>query len=29
VQRHHGTIELADHEGPGTTVRVQLPLDPP
>ncbi|MFG1610541.1 ATP-binding protein [Actinoplanes sp. NPDC049265] len=27
VQRHHGTIELADHEGPGTTVRVRLPLD--
>ena len=27
VKRHHGTIELADHEGPGTTVRVRLPLD--
>ncbi|GAB1641856.1 ATP-binding protein [Krasilnikovia sp. MM14-A1259] len=26
VQRHHGTIELADHEGPGTTVVVRLPL---
>jgi signal transduction histidine kinase len=28
VQRHHGTIELVDHEGPGTTVKVRLPLDP-
>ena len=27
VQRHHGTIELVEHEGPGTTVRVRLPLD--
>ncbi|HEU4349312.1 MAG TPA: ATP-binding protein [Actinoplanes sp.] len=27
VHRHHGTIELADHEGPGTTVVVRLPLD--
>jgi PAS domain S-box-containing protein len=27
VERHHGTIELATHEGPGTTVRVRLPLD--
>jgi signal transduction histidine kinase len=27
VQRHHGTIEIADHDGPGTTVRVRLPLD--
>jgi signal transduction histidine kinase/PAS domain-containing protein len=27
VKRHHGTIELADHAGPGTTVRVRLPLD--
>jgi len=28
VQRHHGTIELVGHEGPGTTVKVRLPLDP-
>jgi signal transduction histidine kinase len=27
VQRHHGTIEIADHDGPGTTVLVRLPLD--
>ena len=27
VQRHHGTIQLTDHEGPGTTVLVRLPLD--
>ncbi|MDT5040392.1 MAG: hypothetical protein QOE51_1377 [Actinoplanes sp.] len=27
VHRHHGTIELVDHDGPGTTVRVRLPLD--
>jgi signal transduction histidine kinase len=27
VQRHHGTIELVDHDGPGTTVLVRLPLD--
>ncbi|GAA3349989.1 hypothetical protein GCM10020358_74220 [Amorphoplanes nipponensis] len=27
VQRHHGTIELSEHEGPGTTVLVRLPLD--
>ncbi|MGW4947067.1 ATP-binding protein [Actinoplanes sp. NPDC004185] len=27
VQRHHGTIELSEHEGPGTTVCVRLPLD--
>jgi len=27
VQRHHGTIELIDHDGPGTTVKVRLPLD--
>ncbi|WP_433720246.1 ATP-binding protein [Actinoplanes sp. CA-051413] len=27
VQRHHGTIELSEHEGPGTTVSVRLPLD--
>jgi signal transduction histidine kinase len=28
VHRHHGTIELAGHDGPGTTVVVRLPLDP-
>ncbi len=27
VQRHHGSIELIDHDGPGTTIRVRLPLD--
>ncbi|GAB1693182.1 ATP-binding protein [Krasilnikovia sp. M28-CT-15] len=27
VQRHHGTIELTDHEGPGTTVMVRLPME--
>ena len=27
AQRHHGTIELLDHEGPGTTIAVRLPLD--
>ncbi len=26
VQRHHGTIALAPHEGPGTTVRLTLPI---
>jgi PAS domain S-box-containing protein len=26
VQRHHGTIELGTHDGPGTTIRVRLPL---
>ena len=28
VHRHDGTIELADHDGPGTTVVVRLPLEP-
>jgi PAS domain S-box-containing protein len=27
VHRHHGTIELTDRDGPGTTVVVRLPLD--
>ena len=27
VERHHGSIELSEHEGPGTTVLVRLPLD--
>ena len=26
VDRHHGTISLAPHEGPGTTVRLELPI---
>lgn len=26
VDRHHGTIGLAPHEGPGTTVRLTLPI---
>ena len=26
VQRHHGTIALAPHEGPGTTIRLTLPI---
>ena len=26
VMRHHGTIALASHEGPGTTVRIVLPI---
>ena len=28
VQRHHGSIALAPHEGPGTTVRLTLPIGP-
>jgi signal transduction histidine kinase/PAS domain-containing protein len=28
VHRHHGTIELTEHDGPGTTILVRLPLDP-
>ncbi|GAA0573951.1 hypothetical protein GCM10010172_68190 [Paractinoplanes ferrugineus] len=27
VTKHHGSIELVDHEGPGTTVLVRLPMD--
>jgi signal transduction histidine kinase len=27
VSRHHGSIELVDHEGPGTTVLMRLPMD--
>ena len=26
VERHHGTIGLAPHDGPGTTVRLELPI---
>ena len=29
VQRHHGSIALAPHEGPGTTVRITLPSPSP
>lgn len=29
VQRHHGTLALADHEGPGTTIRLVLPIAQP
>ncbi|MBQ2997021.1 MAG: HAMP domain-containing protein [Oscillibacter sp.] len=29
VQRHHGTLALADHEGPGTTIRLTLPIAQP
>jgi signal transduction histidine kinase len=29
VERHHGTITLADHTGPGTTFMVQLPSTAP
>ena len=26
VERHGGTIGLVDHQGPGTTVRIVLPI---
>jgi signal transduction histidine kinase len=29
VERHHGTIALVDHTGPGTTFVVRLPAPPP
>ena len=29
VQRHKGTIGLADHKGPGTTIRLTLPIAGP
>jgi len=29
IERHHGTITLADHDGPGTTLVVRLPTKPP
>jgi two-component system sensor histidine kinase VicK len=29
VERHHGTIALAPHEGPGTTIRMELPISQP
>jgi signal transduction histidine kinase len=27
VSRHHGSIELVDHDGPGSTVLLRLPMD--
>ncbi|MBQ5740217.1 MAG: diguanylate cyclase, partial [Oscillospiraceae bacterium] len=27
VSRHNGTLSLVDREGPGTTVRLELPID--
>jgi signal transduction histidine kinase len=27
VSKHHGSIELLDHDGPGTTVLVRLPME--
>ena len=29
VERHAGTIGLVAHEGPGTTIRIELPITPP
>ena len=29
MDRHHGSIRLVPHEGPGTTVRITLPIVPP
>lgn len=29
VQRHNGTLSLVDREGPGTTVRLELPIIQP
>ncbi|MEU4625411.1 ATP-binding protein [Actinoplanes sp. NPDC023801] len=29
IERHHGTITLADHPGPGTTFAIDLPVKPP
>ncbi|WP_433796473.1 ATP-binding protein [Actinoplanes sp. CA-252034] len=29
LERHHGSITLADHDGPGTTFTVELPTKPP
>ena len=29
IERHHGSIDLADHDGPGTTFAIQLPTKPP
>ena len=29
VQRHHGSLTLVDRHGPGTTVRLELPITQP
>lgn len=29
VQRHHGSLTLVDRPGPGTTVRLELPITQP
>ena len=29
VQRHNGTLSIIDHDGPGTTVRLELPVTQP
>jgi signal transduction histidine kinase len=29
IERHHGTITVADHTGPGTTFVIRLPTKPP
>jgi PAS domain S-box-containing protein len=29
IERHHGTIDVTDHTGPGTTFTVALPTKPP
>lgn len=29
IERHHGSITLADHRGPGTTFVITLPVKPP
>ncbi len=28
IERHHGTIALADHDGPGATFTIELPVKP-
>jgi signal transduction histidine kinase len=28
IERHHGTITLAEHPGPGTTFTIRLPRKP-
>ncbi|WP_239163629.1 GAF domain-containing sensor histidine kinase [Paractinoplanes rishiriensis] len=29
IERHHGSISVADHDGPGTTFVITLPVKPP
>jgi PAS domain S-box-containing protein len=29
IERHHGTITLADHQGPGATFSIRIPVKPP